>query len=241
MPGAGRRPRDLREACVEEARRIIAEQGLEQLSLREVARRLGVSHQAPYRHFPSREHLLAELIAREFRSFAQALGARPAEPDPSRDLGGMGRAYLAYAREHELSYRLMFDTAVPEPAQHPVMVEAARHAFALLAEALGRMPLRPRADGVRPTAALDALFVWATMHGLASILFSHMLAELGLTPAEVAAAPEHVLARIGTALRPDPLTFDHGPASKASADAGPAVSRASRRKRDASKPPRPAK
>lgn len=109
-----------------------------------------------------------------------------------------------------------------------------------LAEALARALLRPRADGVRPTAALDALFVWATMHGLASILSSPILAELGLTPAELGAAPEHVLARIGTALRPDPLTTDHGRASTASAAAGH-VSRASRRKREASNPPRPAK
>ena len=60
-------PLPLKEACLRAAREAIAEQGVEQLSLREVARRLGVSHQAPYRHFPSRDHLLAEVMRRCFQ------------------------------------------------------------------------------------------------------------------------------------------------------------------------------
>ena len=56
----------MREACVEEALAIVGEAGLEALSLREVARRLHVSHQAPYKHFPSRDHILAEVVGRAF-------------------------------------------------------------------------------------------------------------------------------------------------------------------------------
>jgi len=56
---------DLRERCVTEALAIIQEQGVEQLSLRDVARRLGVSHQAPYKHYANRDALLAEVVARE--------------------------------------------------------------------------------------------------------------------------------------------------------------------------------
>ncbi|MCG8692745.1 MAG: TetR/AcrR family transcriptional regulator, partial [Minwuiales bacterium] len=66
-------PKDLREACVREALAIIDTSGVEELSLREVARRLGVSHQAPYRHFPSRDHILAEIVTRAFESFARYL------------------------------------------------------------------------------------------------------------------------------------------------------------------------
>ena len=63
----------LKAACLKAAREAIAEHGLEQLSLREVARRLGVSHQAPYKHFPSRDHLLAEVIRQCFEDFAASL------------------------------------------------------------------------------------------------------------------------------------------------------------------------
>ncbi|MFM2045838.1 MAG: hypothetical protein RLY86_4414 [Pseudomonadota bacterium] len=130
---------DLREACVAEAQAIIATEGVEGLSLREVARRLGVSHQAPYRHFPSRDHILAEVVARAFDHFARALDARNRSEDPHQDLGGMGVAYLAYAVDHPLEYRLMFATPLPDPAHHPGMMGSARHAFALLVQGLARM------------------------------------------------------------------------------------------------------
>ncbi|MFX4450801.1 TetR/AcrR family transcriptional regulator, partial [Acinetobacter baumannii] len=52
------------------------------LSLRDVARRLGVSHQAPYKHFPSRDHILAEVVGRAYASFAAHLEKRPRSDDP---------------------------------------------------------------------------------------------------------------------------------------------------------------
>ena len=64
---------DLREAYVKEALAIIAEGGIDSLSLRDVARRLGVSHQAPYKHFPSRDHILAEVVGRAYAGFAAHL------------------------------------------------------------------------------------------------------------------------------------------------------------------------
>lgn len=62
MPSKPRPPEapiDVREACIAAAHGVIAEQGIEKPSLRDVARRLGGSHQAPYRHCASRDHLLA--------------------------------------------------------------------------------------------------------------------------------------------------------------------------------------
>lgn len=91
----------LREACVKEALAIIANRGLDALSLRDVARRLGVSHQAPYKHFPSREHILAEVVSRAYASFASHLAKRTRSDDPYRDLG---QSYLDYARKHPAHY-----------------------------------------------------------------------------------------------------------------------------------------
>ncbi len=73
----------VREACLEEALAIIEESGVEALSLREVSRRLGVSHQAPYRHFTNRDDLLAELLSRCFEVFAAHLEARPRSDHPA--------------------------------------------------------------------------------------------------------------------------------------------------------------
>lgn len=190
----------LRDDCVREALAIIEEEGVERLSLRDVARRLGVSHQAPYKHFPSRDHVLAEIVRRAFESFARHLDARPPAGDPYEDLGNMGRAYLEYARDHPLSYRLMFGTPLPDAADHPEMMRSARHAFSLLRDCLARMREAEGRPADPGAAELDALFVWSTMHGLSGVLHSHTLPTLGLSSAVLDAAAGHALHRIGDAL-----------------------------------------
>lgn len=190
-----RRPADLREACVREALAIIETEGPERLSLREVARRLGVSHQAPYKHFASRDHLLAEIITRGFAAFAHAMETRPAAADPLADLAGMAEAYLAFAEAHPLHYRLMFGIPLADPEPFPEMLAKARHAFMLLTDALARLPGRDRGS-----VLLDALFVWSSLHGLAGIRQTLALRKLDLPAAVTEAAGGHVIARIGAAL-----------------------------------------
>lgn len=170
-------PRDLREACIIEAARIIDEKGLEALSFREVARRLGVSHQAPYKHFESRDHILAELVVRALASFAAALEARPKEGDPRADLRGIGRAYIGYAAAHPLNYRLMFGSAVIDPRAHPALVEAGQRAFGILLSAIRALPTP---EGQADRSEVDALFAWSAVHGVASLLQSHAASVLDL-------------------------------------------------------------
>jgi len=198
------RPADLREACIEEAFRIIEEEGAEGLSLRDVARRLGVSHQAPYKHFPSRDHILAEILSRSFDEFAQVLEQRPIASDPEADLGNMGRLYMEHALAHPARYRLMFNTPMPDPAAHPDMTRNAQRAFALLRDRLQTMPLRQVVGAPADPANLDALFVWSTLHGLASILQSDTLATLQLSEDDVCRAISHCFARLGLALEQKP-------------------------------------
>ena len=198
MERARGRRRDLREACLREAVAIVEEVGVEGLSLREVARRLGVSHQAPYKHFPSRDHLLAEIVGRAFDLFARHLDERPSGGDAAADLAAMGQAYVAYARAHPLQYRLMFGTPLPDPNEHPEMMRRARHAFALLRDGIRRLR-GADVDGAAD-AELDALFVWSAVHGVASILESAAIGTLGLSPAAHAAVVPHALRQVGAAL-----------------------------------------
>lgn len=196
------RRRNLREACLREAGAIVEETGVEGLSLREVARRLGVSHQAPYKHFPSRDHLLAEIVGGAFDAFARHLDERPRGETAAADLAAMGQAYVAYARAHPLQYQLMFGTPLPDPNQHPEMMRSARHAFALLRDGICRLR-GADGDGAAGDAELDALFVWSAVHGVASILESAAIGTLGLSPAARAAVVPHALRRVGAALEVD--------------------------------------
>lgn len=199
MPRRPEEPLELKEACVRAAREVIAERGVEQLSLREVARKLGVSHQAPYRHYPSRDHLLAEVMRRCFESFAAALDARGQQDDPLGDMEALGRQYLAYAATNPLEYRLMFGTPWPAPTEHPALVRDAGHAFDVLRAVLRRM--YGSGAGMRAQVDLQALFVWSTMHGLASIMQANVMDVLKLAPNVEARAPEHVMRMIESAMQ----------------------------------------
>lgn len=189
---------DLRDACVQAAHAVIVEQGIEKLSLRDVARKLKVSHQAPYKHYPSRDHLLVEVIRRCFRQFSNALNARPRFELPIEDLRSLGRSYLGYALQHPLEYRLMFGTPWPTVTAHPELVEDARHSFNVLRSALA--PLYPDLLSSRNQIDLDAMFVWSTMHGLATILQSQVMDHLALNEQVLANAVAHVMQMVDSAL-----------------------------------------
>jgi AcrR family transcriptional regulator len=188
----------LKEACVRAAHEFIAEQGVERLSLREVARRLGVSHQAPYKHYPSRDHLLAEVMRRCFRQFAAYLDERGTHPDPREDLHALGRRYLAFAAEHPLEYRLMFGTPWPTAAASPGLAAEARHALDVLRAVLRRIHGSGRAQRTR--VDLDAMFIWSQMHGLASIAQAAVMPHLGLAPQAGREMVPHAMQMLGLAM-----------------------------------------
>jgi hypothetical protein len=90
----------------------------------------------------------------------------------------------------------MFGTPLPDPAEHPEMMNKAEHAFDCLREAIEKLPDRaPGAD-----VELDALYVWSTVHGLASILQTRLTQQLGVRKATIAEATAHTLGRIAAAL-----------------------------------------
>ena len=197
-PSQPAEPLALRDACVVAAQEVIAEQGIEHLSLRDVARKLGVSHQAPYKHYPSRDHLLSEVMRRCFQGFAAHLDARPRFDDPAQDLESLGQQYLAYARQHPLEYRLMFSTTWPESARQPDLVRDATHAFDVLRGVLRRM--HGDGAGQREAVELDALYIWSTMHGLAGVMNGQCIDMLGLQDEVLKQTVRHAMDRMRTGL-----------------------------------------
>jgi AcrR family transcriptional regulator len=188
---------ELKEACIQAAREVISGQGVEGLSMRDVARRLDISHQAPYRHFPSRDHLLAEIMRRCFEDFANFLD-ESAKAHPENELRGMGEAYMQYAARKPLEYRLMFGTPWPEPAAHQELVKHAIHAFDVLRKNL----LTKHGDkkSARKQAELEAMFIWSALHGLATIEQSNVMQHLILSKSVQAHSKDFMMFMIQLAL-----------------------------------------
>lgn len=168
-PGQPYHHGDLRRALVAAARALLEESGPEALSLRDVARRVGVSHNAPYRHFPTRQALLAAVTAEGFAALSARMTALPSAPGPAAPPGLAGgfRCYLGFAREQPGLFRLMFEGT--GKSADPALRAESEQAYDGLRRAVHR--IAPGAD----RAAVVA--VWAQLHGLALLVIAGQLAD----------------------------------------------------------------
>jgi AcrR family transcriptional regulator len=185
-PGA---PHDTRLRVLEAAEALIRTEGLEALSFREVARRAGVSHQAPYHYFPDKEAILAALAGEGFALLAARLHeARKAEATPAARLEAIGRAYVSLALERPAHFKLMFRPELVKLDRFPGAVQCADTSFEELrltvSEAIDAGLGRPE-----ETDALVAL-CWSVAHGLAGLLLDGpLLHKLGAAGAQALIAP----------------------------------------------------
>ncbi|WP_158554814.1 TetR/AcrR family transcriptional regulator [Methylovirgula sp. 4M-Z18] len=118
---------DLRRALLDSASAILSETGRWDFSLREVAKRAGVSHNAPYRHFADKEALLAAVGVAGFEALrARTTAAAKETSDAVEALKALGQAYVDFGASNPALYRLMFGQAVPNiDGRSPDIVEAA--------------------------------------------------------------------------------------------------------------------
>jgi AcrR family transcriptional regulator len=121
---------DLRRAVMDAALQITAESGLESLSLREIARKIGVTSAAPYHHFKDRETLLLDLAIEAYGKLLDALSrTRATAPNPEAEVVAAVARYLRFGREHRAEYAIMF---AGEYATHPRVGEMVSIANACL-------------------------------------------------------------------------------------------------------------
>jgi AcrR family transcriptional regulator len=165
---------DLRAALLTAAEAELAERGVEGFSLRQVARRAGVSHAAPAHHFGDAGGLLTALATEGFRHFRAAQTAREAvaAPDPQSQLVAAGLGYVDFAMQRPALFRLLWGSARPDFTQ-PDLAEAAREAFQHLVD-------QAQAAGGRTVA--DESAVWAVAHGLADLLSAGRMRAVGSFP-----------------------------------------------------------
>lgn len=164
---------DLRRALLDAALQALADR--KDISLRDVARRAGVSHTAPYRHFSDKEALLAAVAEEGFVAFGEYLrkAKESLEEKPLQALEATGVAYIRYAIEHPTHYRVMFGQNLHNCADYPALLDASTATFEILVDIIQAGQTKGAiASGNARQLALGA---WAQVHGLAMLLLDGQL------------------------------------------------------------------
>jgi AcrR family transcriptional regulator len=156
---------DVRRLVLDAAIAIIELEGAESLSMREVARRAGVSHQAPYHYFGDRSGIFAAISEEGFSSLAHAFRDVHETELPAAKAGFI--AYLNFAREHVGHFRVMFRNDICGVVTHELTQIAADSAF----EELRLMVARITGPEIDPNNAFTfATMLWSLSHGLATLV-----------------------------------------------------------------------
>ena len=145
---------DLRRQLIEAAVAVLAETGKADFTLRSLARRIGVSHAAPYAHFADRDAVLAEIARVGFVTLETAMRTAAARHagDPRVQLVAIGVAYVRFGYRHPAHYRLMF--LAPDRGYGAA-------AYQVLVDTISALP---------GLGANDALTAWSLVHGLTLLI-----------------------------------------------------------------------
>ncbi|MFI5320411.1 MAG: TetR/AcrR family transcriptional regulator [Myxococcota bacterium] len=168
---------DLRRALLDAALALIARHGVSALTLREVARRAGVSHAAPAHHFGDLLGLVRALSDESFEALRAHMHARMQGAQSAAEaLRRSGVAYVEFAVANPGRFRAMFHPAIGDQSERPSAAEAA--AYEVLLAGIRALNTGRRLGAAE--AALLALRAWAPMHGLAALAVDRQLEGKGL-------------------------------------------------------------
>lgn len=161
---------NLRAELLDTAVEQLRTSSVEDLSLRALARDIGVSQTAPYRHFADKNELLAAMATRGYRELVRALrdAGETAGDSPRQELYAFAHAYVNYAAQHPQMFKLMFGPAVQPMAKYPELREASRDTFQMVLDILQR-----GVDSGRFRTTDNIIYLvnvaWSSIHGMSTL------------------------------------------------------------------------
>ncbi|MEO0811849.1 MAG: TetR/AcrR family transcriptional regulator [Myxococcota bacterium] len=168
---------DLRRQILDASAALVAEHGVRQVSFREVARRAGVSHQAPYHHFGNYQGILRHLVAEGFSELERVMrtAAEEAGPDAVDGLCAAGLAYVDFARDRVGHFRVMFQKALVDLHEDGETMPPVGDAYGTLLTLAGRV----KEQGYCPDMTVQGIahISWSTAHGAAVLLVEGVFAS----------------------------------------------------------------
>jgi len=189
-PETGYHHGDLKRALLDAALEMLDTEGADGIGLRELARKVGVSPAAPYRHFRSRQALLEAVATEGFRRFSAMMEAKEADLPEVEQLPAMAEAYVRFALVQPALFRLMFSRQIDKQG-NKALHNAAIDAYASLAKAAAREVPDAPSEG--------AVIAWSFVHGLAMLLLDEQI--LGVSPQNSDSLVRNLAQRFVAAMR----------------------------------------
>jgi AcrR family transcriptional regulator len=175
-------PGELRQRILQASVELIEDEGLAKLSMREVARRAGVTHQAPYHYFADREAILGEIAEEGFRLLTERINQAVAndasgigELPVAQRISAMGVAYVEFARAHPAHFRIMFRPELVNMDRCPGAEAEGDIAFDTVTRVVHEA-VQAGLPAVPSEAALVAT-LWSLAHGLACLILDGPLGK----------------------------------------------------------------
>ena len=168
---------DLRNSLIKAGLELLAEEGSAGLELRKVARRVGVSQAAPYRHFADKQALLAAIAEEGFQQLAiqMEVAVQSATDDPRAQLLHIAHTYVQFALTNPAHMREMFSGSIVDRTAYPSLYAASKVGFGLT------LSIIERGQELGIFRATDStqmgLVAWSLFHGLAMLLIENQILE----------------------------------------------------------------
>lgn len=166
---------DLRNELIEVGAKLLIEQGLEDFSLRKVAKEIGVSHAAPYRHFKDKEDLIVEITNKGIAEFYNAL-AKPFYEymnQPRRQLIELGKAYIQFAVNNPYLMKILFFSDLKKKIDLSKISGLNNNSYSLLEESVKNC-ITSGETTIKDVQALS-LLSWSFVHGLSALMMENVI------------------------------------------------------------------
>jgi AcrR family transcriptional regulator len=180
MPARNYHHGDLKNALIAAGVEILAKEGLSGLSLRKVAERAGVSHNAPYSHFPDKQSLIAAISTEGFKQLYAELGAAISSypNDPKRQLQEGACAYAQFAMNHTDTFKIMFSGVLEKEKEYPAFVEISQKTFERVVDVVRACQAIGVLRSVRTIPPeMTAVALWGQIHGIISLMLEGQISH----------------------------------------------------------------
>ena len=176
---------DLKNALIKAGVEILSRDGIEGLSLRKVAQRAGVSHSAPYSHFPDKQSLIAAISTEGFKKLYEELDiAIMSYPnDPKRQLQEAAWAYVQFARNNPDTFKIMFSGVLEKEKEYPAFVEISQKTFHRVVDIVCACQAAGLLRSTPPE--ITAVTVWGQIHGIVSLILEGQVSHTVLDQFEI--------------------------------------------------------